>query len=77
MDKIDKTDSQLYFMDAMGVEYLSYILAKCKEKELMANTTICCANLPSITSKNKEFVSDFETRGLLVNSIKELDEMYA
>ena len=44
MDKIDKTDSQLYFMDAMGVEYLSYILAKCKEKELMANTTICCAN---------------------------------
>lgn len=75
MDKIDKTDSQLYFMDAMGVEYLSYILAKCKEKELMANTTICCANLPSITSKNKEFVSDFETRGLLVNSIKELDEI--
>ena len=45
MDKIDKTDSQLYFMDAMGVEYLSYILAKCKEKELMANTTICCAKL--------------------------------
>ena len=27
MDEIDKTASQLYFMDAMGVEYLSYILA--------------------------------------------------
>ncbi len=75
MDKIDKTDSQLYFIDAMGVEYLSYILAKCKEKELMANVTICCANLPSITSKNKEFVNDFEARGLLVHFIKELDEI--
>lgn len=75
MDGIDKTDSQLYFIDAMGIEYLSYILTKCKEKELMANVIICCANLPSITSKNKEFVNEFETRGLLVNSIKELDEI--
>ncbi len=75
MNEIDKTDSQLYFIDAMGVEYLSYILAKCKEKELIANVTICCANLPSITSKNKEFVNDFEARGLLVHFIKELDEI--
>lgn len=75
MDGIDKTDSQLYFIDAMGIEYLSYILTKCKEKELMAKVTICCANLPSITSKNKEFVNEFETKGLLVNSIKELDEI--
>ena len=75
MDEIDKTASQLYFMDAMGVEYLSYILAKCKDKELMANITICCANLPSITSKNKEFVAEFEMRGLVVNPIKELDEI--
>ena len=75
MDEIDKTASQLYFMDAMGVEYLSYILAKCKDKELMANVTVCCANLPSITSKNKEFVAEFEMRGLVVNSIKELDEI--
>ncbi len=75
IDEIDRNGSQLYFMDAMGIEYLSYILDKCKEKELMTNITICCANLPSITSKNKEFITDFETRGLLVNSIKELDEI--
>lgn len=73
--KIDKSNAQLYFMDAMGVEYLSFIIAKCKEKGLMANISICSANLPSITSKNKEFVTDFETRGILVNSIKELDEI--
>lgn len=72
---IDTTNSLIYFMDAMGVEYLSYILAKCKEKNLMANITICCANLPSITSRNKEFVTDFEAKGLVVNSVKELDEI--
>ncbi|MEG0979878.1 MAG: BREX-4 system phosphatase PglZ [Oscillospiraceae bacterium] len=75
IDEIDKNGSQLYFIDAMGVEYLSYIFAKCKEKGLMANATICCANLPSITSKNKEFITAFETKGLAVNSIKELDEI--
>lgn len=75
IDSIDKNNSQLYFMDAMGVEYLSYIMAKCKEKSLMANIHICCANLPSITSKNKEFIDEFESRGLIINSIKDLDEI--
>ena len=75
IDEIDKDNSQLYFMDAMGVEYLSYILAKCKERELMAKITICTANLPSITSKNKEFIEEFESRGIIVNSEKRLDEI--
>lgn len=75
IDEIDKTSSQLYFMDAMGVEYLSYILAKCKEKKLMANINVCCANLPTITSKNKKFINDFEAQGIVVNSIKELDDI--
>lgn len=75
IDKIDKENSQLYFVDAMGVEYLSYILAKCKEQKLMANIIICTANLPSITSKNKEFVAEFENDGIIVNSEKRLDEI--
>lgn len=75
IDEIDKTNAQLYFMDAMGVEYLSYILSKCNEKGLMANIQICCANLPTITSKNKEFISDFEGKGVVINSIKDLDEI--
>lgn len=75
IDKIDKENTQLYFMDAMGVEYLSYILAKCKERHLMADITICTANLPSITSKNKEFVAEFESKGIIVNSEKRLDQI--
>lgn len=75
IDEIDKENSQLYFMDAMGVEYLSYILAKCKEKKLIADISICTANLPSITSKNKEFIAEFESKGIIVNSEKRLDEI--
>lgn len=75
IDGIDKDNSLLYFMDAMGVEYLSFILAKCKEKDLLADVTICTANLPSITSKNKEFVVEFQNKGIIVNSEKGLDDI--
>ncbi len=75
IDKLDTENSQIYFVDAMGVEYLSYILAKCNENNLMAKITLCCANLPSITSQNKEFVDYFEAKGLTVNKIKELDDI--
>lgn len=75
LDKIDKENSQVYFMDAMGVEYLAFILSKCREKKLLAQISICTANLPSITSKNKEFIEEFQNRGIVVNSEKRLDEI--
>lgn len=75
LENIDKKDSQLYFMDAMGVEYLGYILAKCQEKKLMANVTVCRSELPSITSKNNDFVEIFKESNLVVNMVKELDEI--
>lgn len=75
VDEIDKSNSILYFMDAMGVEYLSFILDKCKEKDLFANITVCAANLPTITSKNKEFVDVFKSKRMIVNSEKGLDDI--
>ena len=75
LDMVNKENSELYFIDAMGVEYLAFILAKCKERGLLANVTVCRSNLPSITSCNKEFVKDFEQAGIRVHSIKELDEI--
>lgn len=75
LESIEKQGSQLYFMDAMGVEYLGFIMSKCTEKGLMASVTVCRSELPSITSKNKEFVEAFYEAGLVVNSIKDLDEM--
>lgn len=79
IDAIPKQGTLLYFMDAMGVEYLSYIMAICRQKHLVAHTTICHCELPSITSLNKEFVETFEEGGAILvpdkNGIKALDKI--
>lgn len=79
IDAIPKQGTLLYFMDAMGVEYLSYIMEICRRKHLMADTTICHCELPSITSLNKEFVEAFVEGGATLvpdkNGIKALDDI--
>ncbi len=75
IETISRVGAQLYFVDALGVEYLSYIMFLCKELNMMANVSICRCNLPSITSKNKEFIDLFESQGLPVTTIKRLDEV--
>lgn len=67
-----KDSAQLYFFDALGVEYLSYIVAKCDEYGLMMELSIAHCLLPSITVKNKEFIQFFKTD---VRKIDELDEL--
>lgn len=76
IEAIEKNNSQLYFMDAMGVEYLSYIMQKCLEKGLYAKVTVCRSELPSLTFCNKEFIEVFEKSGaVVVPSIKKLDDI--
>jgi len=72
-DNVNKSDSLLYFVDALGVEFLGYIMDKCKDFGLLAQVTICHCNLPSITSYNKEFLQGFDSTKVV--SIKELDEI--
>jgi hypothetical protein len=78
-EAIDKTDTHLYFMDAMGVEYLGFIMEKCRQKGLMACVTVCRCELPSITACNKEFIEIFEKAGVILipdkNGIKSLDDI--
>lgn len=61
----DKT--LVYFMDAMGVEYLSFILAKCKENDLLANVTICHSEIPHslVTIRILLRYSEMQVRSLL------------
>ena len=59
MEKLNKDGARLYFVDAMGVEYLSFIMERCRHLKLMANITICHCELPSITKLNKEFLDCF------------------
>lgn len=78
-ESIDMQNTAVYFVDAMGVEYMAYIMSLCREFNLMTYTTLCHCELPSITSKNKDFVEVFENHGGVFipdkNGIKALDEM--
>ena len=55
----DKNDVFLYWIDAMGVEYLSYISALAKRKGLSMHVEITRADLPTITSKNRKFYDEW------------------
>ncbi len=51
----DKGNSYLYWIDALGVEYLSYIVDLAKKKGLSVNIDIVRSDLPTITGVNKQF----------------------
>lgn len=53
----------VYFVDAMGAEYLSYLLAEYKANDLLANITLCHCEVPSLTCENKDFINVFELAG--------------
>lgn len=57
--KIDKQNAQPYFFDALGVEFLSFIQETANKYGMQFECFIGRCNLPSITSKNKEFYNAF------------------
>ena len=67
---LNKTNAQAFFFDALGVEYLAYIQAKCEEYGLIYEISIGHCELPSITVKNKDFKHYFDTK-----DIGDLDEL--
>ncbi len=75
IESLNKKDAQLYFMDAMGVEYLGYILAVCRKLNLIADVKVCAAELPTITSRNKEFLELFADAKYQTVSIKDIDDI--
>ena len=70
--QVPKQNTQLFFFDALGVEYLSYVQAKCDEYGLTAEISVGHCELPSITVNNKEFIASFPEPPY---NIKELDEL--
>lgn len=51
----DKEHAYLYWIDALGVEYLPYIMARAKKKGLSMHVDIARSDLPTITTNNKAF----------------------
>lgn len=71
VSKIVKEDTGFFFIDALGVEYLSYIQNKCEKYGMLFEVSIGRCELPSITSENKEF----ENTCPGVKKISDLDEL--
>ena len=51
----EKPNSFLFWLDALGVEYLGFIRNRCEKLDLLIDIKVARANLPTITSTNKEF----------------------
>ena len=75
VDKLDLAQAHAYFFDALGVEYLGYIQAKCNQYGLSANIMCGRCELPSLTCFNKDFVITCESKGCAISDIKSLDEI--
>ncbi len=67
-----KQNAQLFFFDALGVEYLAYIAEKCREYHLIAQISVGRAALPSITENNREFLSAFQREAKKIDALDEL-----
>ena len=55
LDRRRSSETGLYWLDALGCEYLGYIQARARELGLVFTTTIVRANLPTLTCHNKDF----------------------
>ena len=71
--RINPDKTLLIFLDAMGVEFLGYIKDICSELKLRFELCIARANLPTITSTNKEFFVDW--KGSKEQPIKGIDDL--
>lgn len=56
----DKNNAFLYWIDALGVEYLSYISELAKDKGLSVRIDIVRCDLPTITAVNKSFYDEWK-----------------
>jgi hypothetical protein len=70
---IGKDGVFLYWIDALGVEFLGFIQATCKQLNLKLKIHIGRAELPTITSENKDFYETWQNTQMRYTD-KRLDE---
>lgn len=75
VSKLEKDRAIVYFVDALGVEFLGFIQDELYERKLIGNIQYGLCNLPSITCMNREFVTEFQSIGVLVRDVKKIDEI--
>jgi len=62
IDSIDKNGTFLYWLDALGVEYLGLIESLVQRRGLSVRVHIARAELPTITSINRDFFDAWQDR---------------
>ncbi len=72
LDSISKANAALYWIDALGVEYLGYIQSRANALGLKITVHVVQANLPSITSLNRDF---YDVWSGIKAQTKELDKI--
>lgn len=55
IEKLDECNNKLYWLDALGVEYISFIKEKSKDLNISCSVTIAKSELPTLTSVNSDF----------------------
>lgn len=60
LDGLDKIDTYLHWLDALGVEYLALIESLAQKHGLSVRVHIARAELPTITSLNRDFYDAWE-----------------
>lgn len=72
--KLQHNNMKIFFIDALGVEYLAYIQKKCDQYNLIADIQIGKSELPSITEINKDFYDIFTNKVNIIEN-KALDKI--
>ena len=73
LDRLKRGKTGLFWLDALGCEYLGYIQARAKAHRLSIRVTLSRANLPTLTCYNKDFYDDWPSAPKTLS--KELDEI--
>jgi hypothetical protein len=60
IESIEKSETYLYWLDALGVEYLSLIETLAQKKGLSIHVSIARSELPTITSINRGFFDSWQ-----------------
>lgn len=75
MADVEKNDTFLYWLDALGVEYLGLIEVLAQKKGLSINVNIARAELPTVTSVNRVFFDTWQGEKNGKNGDKDLDDV--
>lgn len=73
VDSIPKDGTFLFFVDAMGVEFIPYIVQKCRKYDLKLTITVSHCELPSLTRCNKDFFESYPPEQR--TKVSELDDI--